>query len=147
MLDLAQPDAITAADRSIPDDRRVHSNVGPMLLDSRSQDTTVDRKISLGQRCHNTATARSGDAQSNVVANSQGVTDPGIFHKRLSTLDRFHYDVGAKTPDLKTTLRIELSQPVECACRQQVDSRAIEKRSSGQFEIGDSIPVVEAIDV
>jgi len=75
------------------------------------------------------------------------VTDPGILHKSLSRFRRFDDDVRTKTLDLETTLRIELPQPIECGRRQQVDRRAVEKRSRGQFEVGHNVPVVKAVDI
>src|SRR2546428_12865147 len=85
-LDRAQPHAITTANGSTAHDRRVHTNVGPIVLDCRSQDTTVHRQISLGQRCHDTATASSSEVQPTLLADNQAMIDPGDYHTGLSTL-------------------------------------------------------------
>src|SRR5712691_2448889 len=147
MSDRAQPHLISAANRATPHDSRVHTYIGPILLHRRAQDPPVRGKIALGQRCHDTAAAGPGNVQANLVADSQCVADPGIFGKRLLELHELHHDVRTETLDLETPLWIELPQPVERGCRQQMDGRAIEERSRGQLEIGDRIPVVETLDV
>ena len=65
----------------------------------------------------------------------------------LEWLEALENDVGTKALDLETPLRIEVPEPVERGCCQQMDRRTVEKRPRWEREIGDGLPVVEAFDI
>ena len=128
-------------------DGRIHANIGSIVLNRRPQDPAILGEGSLGQRYHHTATAGTRNAQMNLVPDGQCVADPGIFSKALLTAHRFHHDVGTKSLGLETPLRIEVPEPIQRGCCQEMDRRAVEKRSRWEGEIGDGVPVIESFDI
>src|SRR5207249_9974289 len=92
-------------------------------------------------------TAGARDAQANLVPDGQRAADPGLFSKALLTPHKVHDDVGTKSMDLKTPLRVEVPKPVERGGGQEMDRRAVEKRPRWEREIGDRVPVVQACDI
>ena len=112
-----------------------------------AQDVRISGEISLRQGCHHTATARTRDAQANLIADGESVPDPGILNEVPLTGGRLYYDIGSKSPHLKTPSRVQLAQAVERRGRQQMDNRTVEERSRWQSEIGDGVAEVETFHV
>src|SRR6266576_2979213 len=126
--------------------RGINPNVSSIVLGCCAQDAIVLREIALRQRRHHAAGARPGDAQLHIPDRERS-PDPGILHEILFAVRGFYHDVGAKPPNLETPVWIQRAQAIECGCGQQMHHGTIEKRTLGQTEVSDGIPVIEAFDV
>src|SRR5206468_1632171 len=83
----------------------------------------------------------------NFVPDAKCVADPGILNKAVLPRGGLHHDVGTKPPDLEAPSWIELPEPVEGRRRQQMDTGTVEKCPRWQSDIGDGVPVVEAVHI
>jgi hypothetical protein len=112
LLALFQFHGISATDFAALQHRRIDPNIGPVVLDSRTQNARIFREITLRECCHHAARAGSIDTQPNCVPEREDLPNPGILHKIRFAVFGSHHNIGPKTPDLEAALRIEGSQPV-----------------------------------
>src|SRR6266853_2697659 len=146
-LALLQTHGITTADLATLQYRGIDPNIGPVVLGRCAQDTRIPWKIALRERRHHAAGAGTNDAHANGIPEREGLPDPSVLHETLLAVSGLHYDVWAKSSDLEAPLRIQHSQSIEGRRCQKMDEGTVEKRTFRQIEVGDGVPVVEALNI
>jgi hypothetical protein len=67
------------------------------------------REITLRQRSHHAAGARTSDTQTNGITDCERVPDPCVLHEIFLSSRDLHNNIWTKSPHLETPLWIELS--------------------------------------
>jgi hypothetical protein len=58
-----------------------------------------------------------------------------MFNKAIPAVGGLHEDVRPEAPNLDTARWIELAEPIECGCGQQMDDGRVEERVLRQSEV------------
>src|SRR5439155_4312103 len=142
-----EPDRITATDRATARYGGIHADVDLVMLGGRAQDSRIPREIALRESGHHATPARTGDVQAHGRPDGERVADPGILGKALLARGELDHDVRTKPPNLEPALRIQLTQAIEGGRGQEMDHGNVEECPFREREIGDRVPVVEAVHV
>ena len=124
-------DEITTANPATLQHRCIHAHVGAVMLGGRAEYPYILGEITLRERCHHAARARTGDFQANGFSNCDHLSDPSVLDEGPFAFGSLHHHVGSETPGLEAPLRIQFPQPVERSLSQQVDDGRVEKRPFG----------------
>ena len=106
-------DRITMANRAAPHDRRIHADLDMVVLCRCAQDVRISGEIPLRQGRHHATTARTRDAQANLIAEGERVADPGILNETPLAGGRLYDDIRSKSPNLKTPSRLAPRVPTK----------------------------------
>ena len=94
-------DGITTTNLAALQHRCVHSHVSAVMLGSRAEYPRVLGEISLGERCHHAARARTGDFQANGVPNCDHLSNPTILDESPFASRSLHHHIRSESPGLK----------------------------------------------
>jgi hypothetical protein len=70
------------------------------MLRGHAEYPHVFGEITLGERCHHAARARTGDFQANGFSNSDHLSDPSILSEGPFAFESLHHHIGSETPRL-----------------------------------------------
>lgn len=106
-------DRVAAADGSATEHRGVHADVHRIVLGGGPEDPRIFGQVVLRQRDHHAAGAGFGDGQPDVAADRHGVPDPVVLGETPLFRPGRYDDVGAETPGLETSLRVQRPQMID----------------------------------
>ena len=100
------------------------------MLGGRAEYPYILGEITLRERCHHAARARTGDFQANGFSYCDHLSDPSVLDEGPFAFASLHH-VGSETAGFEAPLRIQFPQSVERSRSQHVDDGRVEKRPFG----------------
>src|SRR3989440_5792870 len=144
---LFDPDRVSLPNSPALKHGGIDTHIDLIVLGRCPQNTGITGQVSLRQRRHHTAGARTCDTEANLIADGERVANPGVLNEVLYVAGGLHDDVWAKAAHLESPWWIQFPQPVKGGRCQQMDGSTVEEGAFWQSKVGDSLAEVESFHI